>query len=409
MTLERAALLGILLVVGPAFGAAAAALAETSFASQARILRDVAATGTDGFGTGLAADASLALIGIPRAADGRGRAWLVDLAAAGPGQVLGPRPDDVPAHFGFSVVLATDHVLVGAPGRDVGDGVVGAVHQFDRAGRLERVIADPEQLPGTRFGAALAVQDGNLYVGAPLHPVAGRPVGRVYRIDLASGAVLERCDDPTPTDHDLFGSAMAVNAARLVIGAPGDAGNERVSGQVHVYSHDRCTLLRTIDDPTPTRLDSFGAALGLMGNGENAVVAVGAPRDDSGAQLGGEVHLFGLDGSLVTLNDPSPTGGERFGAQLAVLDDDRIAVAAPGHDEGSAIDAGALELFDRGGEWLATLRPQTVYPGMGLGTAVVASADWILAAARSRQLAAEGDLVLVFLVPPRRTRTGLRD
>src|SRR5207244_5448596 len=166
--------------------------------------------------------------------------------------------------FGFSIATTGTDVLVGVPlagARDVGlayllDGVTGA----------PRVIFQkPIPVAGDFFGGAVAADGDEVLVGAPLdsEPGPNAGAGYLFRRDTAT---LERAfQSPSPAAGDLFGAAVALAGARVVIGAPAAGGGGTEAGAVYVFDRASGNLLVTIQNPTPDRGDQFGSAVALAG------------------------------------------------------------------------------------------------------------------------------------------------
>jgi len=178
--------------------------------------------GATGFGWSLFRAGDLLAVGAPMADEGRGRAWTVRRSGAGWGA---PEPVGTPnelgqrANFGAALAVVEGHLLVGAPG-------AATVFAFDRdaaggwsdAGTLQAFDAGD----GSAFGFSLALSENALWVGAP--GVGGD--GRAYRFTTDTEGLwgsVERVDpDQTSgTSWPLgFGHAIAADGDRAVIGMP---------------------------------------------------------------------------------------------------------------------------------------------------------------------------------------------
>jgi hypothetical protein len=103
-------------------------------------------------------------------------------------------------------------------------------------------------------------------------------------------------------------------------------------------------LLRTFNNPTPNADDYFGSAMAVLGNDR---VLIGASFDDITATNAGIVYLFHTNGTLLTTitKPPAIIGG--FGADIATLGNNRIAV-------GSGY-GGSLHLFATNGVGLTNI------------------------------------------------------
>jgi len=158
---------------------------------------------------------------------------------------------------------------------------------------------------GDFFGAAVAADGDDVLVGAPLDSEPGPNAGAayLYRRDTAT---LERTfQSPSPAAGDLFGAAVALAGARVVIGAPSAAGGATEAGAVYVFDRASGNLLVTIQNPTPDPGDQFGSAVAIAG--EN--VLVGAQLDDTGALDTGAAYLFDGGTGALLQTFPKPRAG----------------------------------------------------------------------------------------------------
>lgn len=133
---------------------------------------------------------------------------------------------------------------------------------------------------------------------------------------------------PALAAGDEAGYAVAIDAQRIAVGAPGADGG---SGAVMVYdcSVQSCVLQQRLA-PAPLRPGAaFGFSVALAGD----VLAVGLPQQGVGV-----VQVFRRTGGSWTLErelvPPSGVAGDRYGGALSASPG-RIAVAAPRADGGS--------------------------------------------------------------------------
>jgi len=272
---------------------------------------DPNATVNDRFGTSVALNGNKALIGAPAGGGRPGQAHLFDVLS---GNLLrtfddptGIPDDDRCGHFGSSVALDGNNVLIGVPGFCTIEPLhlVGQAHLFDAlTGNLLHTFDDPtpgapRSIPGDQFGGQLALDGNKVLIGARFDDTHGENVGQAHLFDgdpqsPTFGDLLWTFDDPTPTTGDLFGS-VALDGNNILIGARDDDTNGTNVGQAHLFDGDPLSptfgnLLRTFNDPTPTTSDIFGAQLAIEGNN----VLIGAKRDDTNGTDAGQAHLFSI-------------------------------------------------------------------------------------------------------------------
>jgi len=128
--------------------------------------------------------------------------------------------------FGWSVAVADEMVVVGAPGDATNGEKAGAVYVFEHTGdRWARTkLVPPDGEPTARFGWKVDLDDGRIAVTAPwaTNPVAGRS-GTVYLYEKTDGAwryEILRVSDPAVEGQ--IGRGLAMAGGRIVAGAPYD-------------------------------------------------------------------------------------------------------------------------------------------------------------------------------------------
>lgn len=198
--------------------------------------------------------------------------------------------------------------------------------------------------PRSRFGAALAMSDGVLAVGAPGYD--GRGAVWVYRRG-ADGTWSEAgmlVDESSPVGGGL-GSALLFASGRLWVGVPGSASQPGAVVTVPTTGSEAWTWGARLESPDGQARDGFGSAIA----GDASEVWVGAPGYNEGR--GGVVRFSPEDAT------PSPEWidagalqpGFGFGMSLAVSNGVGV-VGAPLAMSGTG--AAAAYVFS-GGAWSA--------------------------------------------------------
>lgn len=182
---------------------------------------------------------------------------------------------------------------------------------------------------------------------------------------------------PMPAMGDALGAAVAMSrdGNTLVVGAPGDDGAASNGGAAFVFLRIAGTwsLAQTLHASNAGDEDAFGAAVGVSADG--AVIAVGAPKEDSdgtsamndAAANSGAVYVFRANAGTwaeEAMLKPLVVGaGDGFGTSVAVSGDGAV-VAGGGPDEDStatgidgdaandgAAASGAAWVFAHGASW----------------------------------------------------------
>ena len=281
-------------------------------------------------------------------------------------------------NFGSAVAaVGSNRMLIGAFSDDAGADGAGVAHLFTFESFTPGLVAAGVRLGGVTSDsiAAGAVSAHQLAEGAV--GSAQLAAGAVTTSALAEGAVTTTAlaDDavtadkidtvsdwfpltiPNPTPAPVEGFAWSVAAlgnGRVIIGASADdAGND--AGAAYLFS-TRGVLLTTITNPTPEQFDAFGNSVAAVGS---AMVLVGAPQDNTGAQDAGAAYLFTTNGVLITtFLNPTPVAGENFGESVAAVGANHVLIGSP-NDRPGALHFGAAYLFFANGVLVNTFTNPT--------------------------------------------------
>ena len=193
--------------------------------------------GSDSFGVSVAIDGNNVLIGAfldSSNGPGVGQAHLFDTT----GTLLQTFNDPTPTisdRFGLSVAIDGNNVLIGAPQDSTNNPFVGQAHLFDTTGTLLQTFNDPTPTTGDKFGTSVAIDGNNVLIGARLDDSNGLNVGQAHLFDTA-GTLLQTFNDPTVTSEDQFGVSVAIDGGNVLIGAHFDDTNGLDVGQAHLFT-----------------------------------------------------------------------------------------------------------------------------------------------------------------------------
>lgn len=258
---------------------------------------------------------SFALVGAPRA-DAGGRvdagAVLVYLLQGGlEGRLEAPTPRSR-AGFGWKVAASGELAAVGAPWADApltGSGEV-VLFSADIEGfhTLGEVTA-PDAAPFEAFGYSVGLAGNLLVVGAPRDGQNGPSAGAVYLFRLQGGQAVLETKIPGATPGDRFGISVdvAADGRSFAVGADGGNGS---SGYVDVFerSGNLWVIQRHIQPAAASIGDGVGIDVSLSGRG----AAVGAYKDDGGGVDAGAAYVVLPAADLaLTKRVESPAAGER--------------------------------------------------------------------------------------------------
>lgn len=268
--------------------------------------------------------------------------------------------------FGISVGVSSELLVVGNPDDDNGATTTGAgaAYVFERDGlgtpepdddvwTFVEKVAPAGASTDAFFGSALAVDGANMLIGAPGYD---GDVGTVYLYDPtdfddALPAVEEGnlvpSDGGVPGDAKCFGCAVDLDGPTAIIGADEDSGG---FGAAYVFVDggpgfgETQKLVPTDFPNAPAERMFFGASVGVS----SGWAVVGAPGFARGQ---GSAGLYRFDGATwIPMSVLLPGEGRRenlsFGTSVAI-DGDTILVGAPGYGAYERGTSGAVFVFQR--------------------------------------------------------------
>ncbi len=256
--------------------------------------------------------------------------------------------------FASSVAISGEQILVGAPNKDDEGEDTGVAYIYEQQATflLEKKLAITDAELADHFGSAVAI-DGNIAViGVPDDDEAGTHTGAAYvfRRDTSGNWLQEAkliAEDAAPGDK--FGTSVAVDGTRIVVGAPYRDTWADDNGRAYIFMYIGAGnwLQEAFLNPLFAQQDShFGWSVDISGD----TIVVGMPlRKGDGGEASGKAEIFH--------RDPDPGGWHRetvlsgdaayqyFGTSVAI-EDDTIMVGIPG-ESSQFNNAGAAKIFLR--------------------------------------------------------------
>lgn len=186
---------------------------------------------------------------------------------------------------------------VGAPGDPTRGTAAGAVYVFEEStGGWSAGVRSIAASVGAwyQFGACVDVDGARLAVDAPSTPWNVGEPGRVFLFERGATGWVEVAE-LTPHDsavHDRFGLSVALDGERLVVGAPlATTAGLATAGAAYVFERVAgvWTEVARLEAETPESFDNFGTSVALEGDR----VVVGCPTDRHPDQYRrGAVYVF---------------------------------------------------------------------------------------------------------------------
>ena len=274
----------------------------------------------------------------PDAAAGRQRAFVQDALVAALQRLTAP-DGSLDDRFGDSVAIDGDTAAIGAPNDDVGGlQNRGSVYIFSRIGStwtFQTTIAPSDPKAGERFGTSLALNGVTLVVGTSESTGNVPNHGSAY-VFVGSGpswVQQQKLTSVALSEFGSFGESVDVDGSTIVVGASGEpAAMAADHGAAHVFVRIGATwtLQQRLfaNDGAPRSQNSFGSSVAIQGNR----VIVGAPFTEiAGLASRGAVYFFTRSNvtwspeQRVAANDGG--AGDVFGFAIA-LDGTRAVVGA---------------------------------------------------------------------------------
>jgi FG-GAP repeat len=314
-----------------------------------------------------------------------------EIRITNPTEVLGDgETEDL---FGYSVAVAGDTAVIGAPGYDRFENAnEGAAYVFTRirgtTWRLAHkfVSAYPEE----RFGESVAIAGNIILIGASAGNAANGTVGGAvyvyYRNPVWSFQAKLTADDAAAGDQ--FGISVSIAGDTALIGAAGDDNAAGANaGSAYVFTQTGSTWVQEakLAPGDAAAGDQFGSSVAIEGD----TVLVGAAFDDHPAAAdAGSAYAFTRIGSVWTqqakLVALDAAAGDQFAASIA-LSSNTAVIGAPLSDGTTAMNIGSAYVFARDGvDWTlqSKITAQDSVSEAQFGASVSISSDKIAVGAR---------------------------
>ncbi len=298
-------------------------------------------------------------------------------------------------HFGASVAMAINRVIVGAPGDDTpaAGPDSGSAHIFARFGTEwspQPPLEPSDGAPENHFGSSVAISGDTAVVGAIAGDgVVTANVGAAY-VFVTPGSLWSQQAKLLASDGALngyFGGSVAIDGGTVVVGASGDntaGGTDAGSAYVFVRSGTLWTQQKRLSAADGAASDSFGVSVAIDGD----TAMVGAYLDDTpGGTNAGSAYVFTRSRTTWTpqakLTAADGAAYDLFGHAVAV-DGDTAVIGAYGEDTPAGSNAGAAYVFTRAGSvWSlqARLTASDGAPTDFFGCAVAIAGDTVVVGA----------------------------
>lgn len=241
---------------------------------------------------------------------------------------------------------------------------------------------------GDYFGNSIAIDNDWLIVGAPYDQPYGAGSGSAYFYQRSGTTwVQKQRVDGTATygsTGDRFGTSVAIDGSRAVVGAYADFGKVTKSGTAYVYERSGTTWSygARLSASDGASYDEFGYAVAVKGN----TIAIGAPgRVYSGSYLdAGGYYIFLRSGASWTQNKSYTHPGlnlDSMGQSIALADANTMVIGMPKRQVVSTYGVGAVSTWSYSGTaWTQTqfITPTSYVSYQYFGSAVAVDGSFLV-------------------------------
>lgn len=288
--------------------------------------------------------------------------------------------------LGSSVAISGDTAIIGDPFHDYFLTNQGAAYVFVRANaqwtQQQRLLAS-DYGSNDQFGYSVALAGDTAVVGAPNHFASASSAGQAY-VFVRSGTIWSeqaRLSVPGAAANDYLGRSVALDVDTAVVGAPGvDLTGQTDAGAAYVFFRTGAAWAQQQRLVAMDALagDAFGSAVAVSGN----TAVAGSPRDDTAAGAdAGSAYVFLRTGTTwaqqMQLFAADAAATDLFGSAVGVSVDTAL-IGSPQADTAGGTNAGAAYVYLRTGTAWAQQQKLTAADGAAndnLGFAVAVATD----------------------------------
>jgi hypothetical protein len=295
------------------------------------------------FGASVAIESGLAAVGAPDEDSGAVYTYaLVGGNWVQTQKLTQPAPACQTNGFGTSLAMQDGLLVVGQPIGCLDQDLPGQVFIYKLVSgtwTLQQIIQPVPGFPVSGFGFSVALSGNTLAVGNPNGEGPGGGNVTIYTNDASGFFFFQaRVTAPTNTFQAFTGTSVALEGDTLVAGAPGFT----IAGAAYVYQRSGTTWFfqSTLHPAFSTGAD-FGRSAALQGG----ILVVGAPGDaDTNGIFGGAAYVFNPFQKLTPTDNVRGLG---FGTSVSVFNG-TVVVGIPFRTVNGKEQAGAADIFIKG-------------------------------------------------------------
>ena len=214
--------------------------------------------------------------------------WAMELKLTAPDGISG-------VHFGWSVSIDGDNVIIGTPRDDDMGGNSGSAYIYTRVGgiwSLELKLTAPDGAADDWFGCSVSIDGDYTIIGAPYDDDLGVSSGSayIYRRDAGSWPLEKKLTAFDGAAGDEFGVAVSIKGDHAIIGALLDDDMGHDSGSAYIFWQEAGIWAIEKKLTAPDGIDD--AWFGLSVSIDGCYSIMGAPRDDDMGYQSGSAYIY---------------------------------------------------------------------------------------------------------------------
>jgi FG-GAP repeat len=189
-------------------------------------------------------------------------------------------------YFGFSVALDANWAVIGAYEGDtnVVSGA-GAAYVFSRTGanwvERQKLFDANDPCYGEDFGWAVAIKNDTILIGCPYDFVDGDKTGSVFEFVRTDTNWIQsdRLAAGDADTNDRFGSSLALSGCHIIIGAPNNINNDKLTGSAYIFNEND-TVTGDFDGDSDVDFNDFAILADSWGQNNPLIDIAPAPAGD---------------------------------------------------------------------------------------------------------------------------------
>ena len=270
--------------------------------------------------------------------------WAMELKLTAPDGISG-------VHFGWSVSIDGDNVIIGTPRDDDMGGNSGSAYIYTRVGgiwSLELKLTAPDGAADDWFGCSVSIDGDYTIIGAPYDDDLGVSSGSayIYRRDAGSWPLEKKLTAFDGINGDWFGCSVSIDGDYTIVGSRYDDDLGVSSGSAYIYRRDAGSwpLEKKLTAFDGAAGDEFGVAVSIKG--DHAII--GALLDDDMGHDSGSAYIFWQEAGIWAIEKKltAPDGIDDAWFGLSVSIDGCYSIMGAPRDDDMGYQSGSAYIYE---------------------------------------------------------------